>query len=119
MSIELAEHRCIDCHETIAKVADHGLVTATVDNHRCGVVVQMVKVADVLAHVYLKRFSCVGGLFLGCVFRVPWLGWSYTAGIRYVRHTQMGRMGIGNDGSRTAHRSRKRSSEMTERKQQG
>jgi len=44
----------------------------------------MVKVADVLAHVYLKRFSCVVGLFLGCVFRVPWLGWSYTAGVRYV-----------------------------------
>ena len=96
MSIELAEHRCIDCHETIAKVAERGLVAATVDNHGCGVVVQMVKVADVLAHVYLKRFSCVGGLFLGCVFRVPWLGWSYTAGIRYVTHAQMGRTGIGN-----------------------
>ena len=79
MSIELPEHRCIDCYETIAKVAEHGLVAATVDNHGCGVVVQMVKVADVLAHGYLKRFSCVLGFFLGSVFRVPWLGWSYTA----------------------------------------
>jgi hypothetical protein len=99
MSIKLAEHRCVDCDETVTKVADHGLVMATVDNHGCGVVVQMVKVADVLAHVYLKRFSCVAGLFLGCVFRVPWLGWSYTAGIRYVRHAQMGRIGIGSTTS--------------------
>ena len=105
MSIELAEHRYIDCHETIAKVAEHGFVAATVDNHGCGVVVQMVKVADVLAHVYLKRFSCVFVLFLGCVFRVPWLGWSYTAGVRYVRHAQMGRMGIGSTTSQIAHRS--------------
>ena len=86
MSIELAEHRCIHCHETIAKVAEHGLVAAAVDNHACGVVVQMVKVADVLAHVYLKLFSCVVGLFLGCMFRVPWLGWSYTAGMRLGTH---------------------------------
>ena len=55
----------------------------------------MVEVADVLAHVYLKRFSCVLNLFLGCVFRVPWLGWSYTAGIRYVTYTQLNRIGIG------------------------
>ena len=96
MAIKLAEHPCIDCHEAIAKVAEYGLVVATVDNDGCGVVVKMVEVAEVLAHVYLKRFSCVVGLFLGCVFRVPWLGWSYTAGIRYVTHAQMGRTGIGN-----------------------
>jgi hypothetical protein len=95
MSIELAEHRCIDCRETIAKVAEYGLVVATVDNHGCGVVVQMVEVAEVLAHVHLKRLSCVVGRLLGCVFRVPWLGWSYTAGIRYVTHTQLNRIGIG------------------------
>ena len=95
MSIELAEHRYIDCHETIAKVAEHGFVAATVDNHGCGVIMQMVKVADVLAHVYLKRLSCVVGRLLGCVFRVPWLGWSYTAGICYVTHTQLNRIGIG------------------------
>ena len=104
MTIELAEHRGIDCHKTVAKVAKHGLVAATVDNHRCGVVIQMVKVADVLAHVYLKRFSCVVGLFLDCLFRVPWLGWSYTAGIRYVRHAQMGRIGMGSTTSQIAHR---------------
>ena len=96
MSIELAEHRSIESQKTVAKVAEHGLVATTVDNHGCGVIVQMVKVADVLAHVYLKRFSCVVGLFLSCVFRVPWLRWSYTAGRRYVRHAQMGRLGIGN-----------------------
>ena len=67
MTIELAEHRGIDCHKTAAKVGKHGLIAATVDNHRCGVVIQMVKVADVLAHVYLKRFSCVVGLFLSCL----------------------------------------------------
>ena len=82
MSIELAEHRCIDCRETIAKVAEHGLVVATVDNHGCGVVVQMVKVLEVLAHLYLKRFSRVVGWILCRLFRVPWLGWSYTAGER-------------------------------------
>ena len=96
MTIELAEHRGIDCHKTAAKVGKHGLIAATVDNHRCGVVIQMVKVADVLAHVYLKRFSCVVGFFLGCVFRVPWLGWSYTAVWCRVTQAQMGRMGIGN-----------------------
>ena len=76
MPIELAEHRCIDCHETVAKVAEHGLVAATVDNHRCGVVIQMVKVADALAHVYLKLFSCVVVL-LGCFSAVclEYLGW--------------------------------------------
>ena len=64
-----------DCHETVAKVAEHGLVAATVDNHGCGVIVQMVKVADVLAHVYLKRFSCVVGLFLGlCLEYLGWVG---------------------------------------------
>ena len=103
MSIELAEHRCIDCQETIAKVGEHGLVAATVDNHGCGVVVQMVKVVDVMAHVYLRRFSCVVVLFLGCVFRVPWLAWSYTAGMRFVRHAQMGRIGIGSATSQIAH----------------
>ena len=85
MSIELAEHRYIDCHETIAKVAEHGLVVATVDNHRCGVVVQMVKVADVLAHEYLKRFSRVVVL-LCCSSTVclEYLGWVGVTLLAYV-----------------------------------
>ena len=85
MSIELAEHRYIDCHETIAKVAEHGLVVATVDNHRCGVVVQMVKVADVLVHQYLKRFSRVVVL-LGCSSTVclEYLGWVGVTLLAYV-----------------------------------
>ena len=40
------------------------------------------KVAEVLAHVYLNvsvvLFVCSSVVF------IPWLGWSYTAGVRYA-----------------------------------
>ena len=39
MSIELTELRERDRFQAVAKIAEHGLVMTTVDDHGCGVVV--------------------------------------------------------------------------------